>query len=352
MKIDAEKLQRILDEATGSGEECGCQLAIFLNGKPVVSLFSGYTSAARNEKVTEQTMFPVFSCGKNVMATMVHRLAEQGILDYDARVADYWPEFGCRGKEDIRLWHVLTHRTGLHLLPKLDSPDQMADWDLMCKKMAEAVPVIPPGTKCNYQGLTHAWLAGEPVRRAAGKTMQELIREQIFKPLGIDSSFAFGTNAEQDSRLAKIDITRRPESWCNGQFKYPSFRHGFIPSANGCANAFSLAKYASALVAETDGIRLLKKETLDNATILRRWENDPIPPGAWTKFGLGYALLGEGDRLGIRFGHGGALGSECFADKEAGFAMAFTKNMDLPTHPVHPIRDRISDALGLPRRVW
>ncbi len=182
--------------------------------------------------------------------------------------------------------------------------------------------------------------------------MQELIREQIFKPLGIDSSFAFGTTAEQDRRLAKIDITHRPESWCHERFRYPSYQHGFIPSANGCANAFSLAKYASALVAETDGIRLLKKETLDNATILRRWENDPIPPGAWTKFGLGYALLGEGDRLGIRFGHGGALGSECFADKEAGFAMAFTKNMDLPTHPVHPIRDRISDALGLPRRVW
>ena len=353
MNFDERKLQQIMDEATGSGEECGCQLAIFQNGKPVLSLVSGYTSAKRNEKVTERTMFPVFSCGKNVMATMVHRLVEQGIMDYDARIADYWPEFGCNGKEDIRLWQVLSHRTGLYNLPELDSADQLADWDLMCRKMAEAKPAVTPGTKCNYQAVTHAWLVGEPVRRAAGKSMQQLIREQIFQPLGIDGSFAFGTNAEQDRLCAEVDTTRRPDSWCGERFSYLSYRHGFIPSANGCANAFSLAKYCSALVSETDGVRLLKKETLDKATKLCRHPDDPIPPGGtWARFGLGYALLGEGDRLGIQFGHGGALGSEGFADRETGYAFAFTKNKDLPEHPRHMIRNRISAVLGLPERIW
>ena len=351
--IDKKELQRIMDEATGSGEECGCQLAIFQNGKPVLSLVSGYTSAKRDKKVTEETIFPIFSCGKSVMATITHRLVEQGIMDYDTRIADYWPEFGCKGKEDIRLWQVMSHRTGLHNLPELDSADQLADWDLMCRKMAEAVPVVPPGTKCNYQGVTHAWLLGESVHRAAGKTMQQLIREQIFQPLGIDGSFAFGTNAEQDRRCAEVDTTRKPDSWCGERFSYLSYRHGFIPSANGCANAFSLAKYYSALVSEIDGVRLLKKETLDRATKLCRHADDPIPPGGtWAKFGLGYALLGEGSQLGIQFGHGGALGAEGFADRETGLAFAFTKNMDLPTHPVHPIRDRISDVLGLPHRIW
>ena len=354
MDLNEKRLQELLDEATASGEECGCQLAIFRHGKPLLSLVSGYTSAERKEKVTERTMFPVFSCGKSVMATMVHRLAEQGILDYDARIADYWPEFGCSGKEDIRLWQVLSHRSGLHILPELDDPDQLADWDLMCRKMAEATPVVPPGTKCNYQGVTHAWLVGETVRRAAGKSMQQLIREQIFRPLGIDDSFAFGTNAEQDRLRAEVDSSRKPDSWCAQRCSRISFLHGFIPSANGCANAFSLAKYYSALVTETDGIRLLKKETLDRATRLCRHADDPIPPGGtWAKFGLGYALLtDENGRLGIRFGHGGALGSEGFADRETGFAFAFTKNMDLPTHPVHPVRNRISAVLGLEVRNW
>ena len=61
MNLDEKLLQQAMDEATESGEECGCQLAIFQHGKPVLSLVSGYTSATRNEKVAEQTLFPIFS---------------------------------------------------------------------------------------------------------------------------------------------------------------------------------------------------------------------------------------------------------------------------------------------------
>ena len=354
MNLDEKRLQQVMDEATESGEECGCQLAIFQDGKPVLSLVSGYTSPARTEKVTERTMFPIFSCGKNVMATMVHRLVEQGVMDYDARIADYWPEFGCNGKEDIRLWMVLSHRTGLYQMPELDNLDRRADWDYMCRKMAEAVPAVKPGTKSNYQAVTHAWLVGEPVRRAAGKSMQELIREQIFQPLGIDDSFAFGTSAVQDSLCARVDDTQKQDSWCRQVFDSFPVRHAFIPSMNGCASAFALAKYCSAVVRPTDGVRLLKQSTLENATKLCRHPDDPFPPqGTWAKFGLGYALLpGDGGTLGVRFGHGGALGSEGFADQAEGFSLAFTKNMDLPTHPVHPIRNRISAVLGIPERIW
>lgn len=353
MDLDIETLQKVMDEATESGEECGCQLAIFQDGKLLTSLFSGYTSAERKEKVTERTLFPVFSCGKSVMSTMIHMLVEQGKLDYDARIADYWPEFGCLGKEDIRLWQVMSHRTGLHELPQIDSFDCQGDWDYMCRKMEQAVPKMKPGTKCNYQGVTYAWLAGETVRRATGKSMQQLIREQIFRKLGIDDSFAFGTTAVQDSLCARVDSTAKPDSWCAQVFNSLPIRHGFVPSMNACGNALSLARYYSALVTETDGIRLLKKTTLDHATELCRDAGDPIPPeGTWAKFGLGYALLEKDGTLGIRFGHGGALGSEGFADRESTFVLAFTKNKDLPTHPVHPVRNRISAVLGLPERIW
>jgi len=353
MNLDAKKIQDVMDEATESGEECGCQLAIFQDGQPVLSLVSGYTSAARDEKVTERTLFPIFSCGKSVMATMVHMLVERGIMDYDARIADYWPEFGRGGKEDIRLWQVLSHRSGLHNLPEIDNLDCLGDWEYMCRKMEQARPSEPPGTKCSYQGVTHAWLVGEPVRRAAGKSMRQLIREEIFQKLGIDGSFTFGTTAVQDSLCARVDASRKPDSWCAQIFNSFPIRHGFVPSMNACANAFSLAKYYSALITETDGIKLLKKETVDRAAKLCRHPDDPIPPeGTWAKFGLGYALCGRGNTLGVRFGQGGALGAEGFADRETGCALAFTKNMDLPGHPVHPVRNRISQILGLEERIW
>lgn len=72
----------------------------------------------------------------------------------------------------------------------------------------------------------------------------------------------------------------------------------------------------------------------------------------WDKFGLGYALCGPEAPWNRMFGHGGACGSEGFADRTTGYAVGFTKNKLNRTHPVHPVRDRISDVLEIPVRVW
>ena len=55
----------------------------------------------------------VFSATKGVAATVVHRLVDRGLLDYDTPVAEYWPEFGANGKSDITVRDVLRHRAGL-----------------------------------------------------------------------------------------------------------------------------------------------------------------------------------------------------------------------------------------------
>ena len=77
-------LQQILDDAVAAGEETGCQLAIFDHGTPVVNLAAG-------QGIATDSLFPVFSAGKGLMTTAVHRLVEKGVLAYDTRVADLWP---------------------------------------------------------------------------------------------------------------------------------------------------------------------------------------------------------------------------------------------------------------------
>ncbi|MBQ7695555.1 MAG: esterase, partial [Lentisphaeria bacterium] len=99
-----------------------------------------------------------------------------------------------------------------------------------------------------------------------------------------------------------------------------------------------------------DGVRLLRPETVENAAILRRAWNDPAG-NTWAKFGLGWALPYAPESTAA-FGQGGALGGEAFADRERGIALGFVKNHVTPTHPDHPIRDRISEALGLGPRHW
>lgn len=350
--IDEKKLQSILDEATSTGEECGCQLAIFSEGKQILSLVSGYTGPDRTTPVTENSLFPIFSCGKGIMATTVHMLKEKGILDYNERIAHYWPAFGKNGKEDIRLWQVMSHRTGLHNLPDLPDFALQGDWEYMCRAMEEATPAVEVGTKCCYQGSTHAWLVGETIRQATGKSMRQIIQEEILRPLGLEESLFFGTTPEADARCVQVDDSTKPDSWCHKYFNTLPIRHGFMPSANGIATATALAKHYSAVVCETDGVKLLKDETLEEAVKLCRDPNDVPLESTWARFALGYALPGNMETLHYWFGHGGALGAEGFGDRKNKMAYAFVKNKDLVTHPVHPVRSRLSEALGLPDRVW
>lgn len=346
------ELQKILDEATGSGEECGCQLVIYHHGIRAVNLVSGCFGPNR-QKVTPDTLFPIYSCGKAVMATTVHRLVQKGILSYDMKVSDVWPEFACNGKEDIRLWHLLTHRSGLQQLPP-STYDEQADWELMCARLAAATPAWKPGTKCAYHGLTFAWLVGETAARAAKTDFCTLVTREVLEPLSLQKAFFFGTTAEADARLAEIDVSAMGgPCWVSDFIENDNIRHGLVPSANGVSTADALARHYAALVSPVDGVRLLAPESVQNATILRRDASDPIPPeGTWAKFGLGYALCGPPEDFGAVFGHGGAAGSEGFAIPGEELALGFTKNRPLPTHPFHPVRTRISQALGMPPWDW
>ncbi|MBO7147498.1 MAG: beta-lactamase family protein [Lentisphaeria bacterium] len=352
MRIDEAQLQGILDDFTGRGEECGCQLAIYREGKKILDICSGHTTSERNEKVTPDTLFPIYSCGKGILATAIHMLAERGELSYDWKVSDYWKEFGCNGKENVLLWHILSHRSGLHVMPPDLPPATMGDWDTMVRIMEEMTPVWEPGTKTGYQGLSIAWLAGEAVYRMTGRRLKDVILEEIFKPLGIDKDFYFGTTPEIDLRCADVDISGMGDhpSWSKIHFDCMECRRGFIPCFNGVATAAALAKHYSALITETDGVRFLTDETLKKATTYSRWEGHPAAPGEWSTFGLGYVLKGEG--LKEIFGHGGALGSEGLVHLPTRTAIAFTKNKDRVDHPNHVIRDRISDSLGISRRFW
>ena len=348
MKFDVKKLQGILDRAVEANEECGLQLAVYDHGELAVEICSGFADRARSVEVTPETLFPVYSCGKGVMTAAFHILAEREILRYDDRIADYWPEYGCNGKEDTLIWHALSHRAAVKALPELDSPSDMGDWELMCRKLAAAVPENVPGGKSAYHGLTFAWLIGEVASRASGMFFGDFIKAEIFRKLNIEDDFFFGTDAAADARLAQVDGSE--DNWCRSFIENDKIRHGFVPSANGVGTAAALARIYAAVTWGVDGTKLLTDATVENAAILRRAWDDPLT-SSWAKFGLGWALPCAPETSAV-FGHGGALGGEGFVDREKGIAVGFVKNHVTATHPVHPVRDQISEALGIPLRHW
>ncbi len=350
------QVQSILDNACKNQEECGCQFAIYCQGEAVVDTAAGTTlSGGEGEKVTSSTLFPLFSCGKALLATAVLQSVAKGVFDLDTPLAEFWKEFGTAEKKEITVEHILSHRAGMYILPRTKSDDDLADWEQMCRKTAELTPRSKPGEKCVYHPLTFAWLAGNLLVLTEKKPLQQILSERILKPCQIENEFFFGTDEESDKRFAPVDDTLMPQkpSWYAEKLNNKTVRQSCIPSFNACGSARALARFYSALKGEVRGVELLPQKILDIATE-REWrdEKDIIPDNVWNHFGLGLVLSGPIYKRTRIFGHGGAAGAEGFYDRDTGWAVGFAKNRPLPSHPVHPVRNRISELLNLPIRNW
>ena len=99
----------------------GGALSVYLHGKPVVDVWTGYADRHGTEYWTADTGAMVFSATKALASTVIHRLVHRGLLDYDTPVADYWPEFGANGKSDITIRDVMQHRSGRGAVPRFRS---------------------------------------------------------------------------------------------------------------------------------------------------------------------------------------------------------------------------------------
>src|SRR5580658_7589502 len=161
-----------------AADEGGGQLAVYRHGEKVVDLWAGRDPA--NERLYgEDAITIIMSCTKGATASVVHRLAERGLIDYDAPVADYWPEFAAGGKADARVWHVMTHSVGL---PGLDPDSGLVPHDLMyldrhLAALEAMAPVWEPGASCHYHPITYGSLLDGLVRRVTGKSVSQLFAE-------------------------------------------------------------------------------------------------------------------------------------------------------------------------------
>jgi CubicO group peptidase (beta-lactamase class C family) len=350
-----EQLSMLLDKICSKNEECGCQLTIFHHGEKVVDIASGMTAGSDGRPVAPDDLFPLFSCGKAVLATAVLQGIERGLFALDTPLAEFWPEFAVKEKCGITVEHVLSHRAGMYILPKVESDDDFADWEKMCSLTAALTPRNAPGKKCVYHPLTFAWLAGNLLVLAEKQPLQKIIYDRILRPCGIENELFFGLDAETDRRFVPIDDTAMPEkpSWYAVKMHNKVLRYSCIPSFNGCGSARALAKFYAALNGTLPGVELLAPETLELAS-KREWrdEEDVTAVNAWHHFGLGFVLAGPVYKRTRIYGHGGAAGAEGFFDRDTELAIGFTKNRPLPTHPHHPVRNKISEILNIPVRLW
>jgi CubicO group peptidase (beta-lactamase class C family) len=347
------------EAAIAEDEETGAALSIWHDGRPVVDLAGGIADSRTGRPFGLDTPSVIFSSTKGLASILVARLVQEGLLDYDALVVDYWPEYGAAGKKTTLVGDAISHRAGLSA-PRTDwTRDDLLDWGRATTLLAEQEPLFHPGSAWAYHAITHGWLTGELVRRVTGLLPGDYFEQLIAGPLKADSWI--GLPAEHHARVAQMLVGETLASLVAEQeaavaagasiwpvramtlggalplalvgpdqgFNREDVRAAQIPGAGGVSTAHALAKIWSAVVTETDGVRLLNDEMIDRAT---RVQSEGAPffdvPGPWPRWGMGFQLDSEARRyLGDRsLGHDGAGGQVAFGDSRERIGFAFLTN--------------------------
>jgi len=197
-----DRVRAAFEQNFAERNENGAAVAVWVDGDLVVNLWGGYTDAARTQPWQQDTLASVFSGSKGLTSTCVHLLADRGEIDLHAPVAAYWPEFGQAGKESITVATVMGHRSGVIGPQHRLAPEAVADWDLVCEKIAAAQPWWEPGTAQGYHMVTFGFILGELVRRVTGRTIGQFLRTEIAEPLGVDVHI--GLPAAEHDRCAEM----------------------------------------------------------------------------------------------------------------------------------------------------
>jgi CubicO group peptidase (beta-lactamase class C family) len=331
----------------------GGALAVYMHGEPVVDVWTGYADRRGTEYWTADTGAMVWSVTKGLASTVIHRLADRGLIDYDVPVAEYWPEFGANGKADITVREAMRHRAGLSQLNGVSKAELMDHKAMESRLAAASVNRILYG-KPAYHALTYGWLMSGLARAVTGRGMRDLIREELAEPLNTDGLHLGRPPLASPTRAAEIlapqgafsnpvfnfvapRVAALQYSGVFGSMYFPGmkavvqgdtpFLDSEIPAANGVTTARGLAKIYAAIAngGRIDGTQFLSKERVAGLTgrpSLYPDRNIFVP----LSFHLGYHSLPFPPGLMPGFGHAGLAGSVGWADPASGLSFGFVHN--------------------------
>ena len=330
------------------GRYPGAQIAVARHGK--LALLRTYGDA-RTERgrmsATNETLFLLFSQTKVLTSAAVWTLVEDGALSFMDRVADHLPEFACRGKQEITLEQVMTHRGGF---PSGDV--SRACWTDHARMRAEVCDFSldwTPGTRLQYHGRAAHLVQAMVIEAITGQDYRDVIRTRVIGPLGLGGEIFVGVPAQEQGRCAD---TYGPEVRDNSA----EFRAAGLPSGGGFATARGMAAFYQMLVqgGRLGEVRLFSPRLL--AYVSRNHTGD-MPDAQMTDIpmhrGLGPHVRGESDRIrGLgtigapeTFGHGGVGSSYSWCDPTSGVSFTYLTNYVQP-EPWHSARlDRVSNLV-------
>ena len=369
-----QRLKPLFQQSFEKLGELGAAVSVWQNGEPLIDLYGGFCDADREKPWMADTLVLVWSATKGVGSASLLHVLQQNNIELDRRVAEFWPEFGQAGKDNITLAQLLSHQAGLCAL---DQRVDMLDYNGVIRALEAQTPLWPPGTAHGYHARTFGFLLDELVRRITGKTLSDYWQENFARPLELD--FWISLPKTENARVAtvyaaKSGKTPEPKQFYRdlvtpgtlarraftspyglnviSKMNDPQIRAHPIVSFGGIGSASALAKFYSMLA---NGGTLNGRTFFSQTTL--GWMTNTLSDGIDRVFQIPTAFSAglmkdsqraaafqrpnSGARLEKRspssvrrlfgesrlaFGHPGAGGIHAFADPENKIAFAYVMN--------------------------
>ena len=352
-----------------SGQEVGAAVAVYRDGVKVVDLWGGFRNGITKAPWEEDTLTLMFSTTKGVSALAVAVAASRGLISYDARVADYWPEFAQASKGAITVRQLLSHQAGLPVLDQAPTLADVSDPAKLSAMLAAQAPAWTPGSRHGYHAVTLGWYESELIRHAdpAGRSLGQFFADEVATPLGLDFYIGLPASVDRD-RVAHLHCWSQaemmlhlnvmpirtvaamfnPRSLTSRAFIIPKgmtlddcnrddIRVIEMPASNGIGTARSVAKaYGSVATGGSDlGITPSTLDALTQPATAPTYGMRDKVLHIDTVFSLGYIkpfpkfVFGASSKAFGTMGLGGSFGC---ADPDTGIGFAYVMNR-LGFHP-------------------
>jgi CubicO group peptidase (beta-lactamase class C family) len=361
-------------------DETGSSCSVMKNGRTVVDIWGGFANRERTRPWEQHSTVCMMSVAKGVTAIAFNMLVDRGLIEVDAPVAHYWPEFAQNGKAGIKVRWLLDHTAAIPVLTTNALwPGAMFDREAYVEALAQQAPLWEPGTKAAYHVHNMGYLLGEVMKRVCGKTVSAFVRDEITGPLGAEYNIGRLSAAEiervvevmpnTEARLfaAKDVVIPEDAPWDGTVLRPLAFRQNpiepwsvtlnsavwksaEIASGNGHGNARGVARIYGALAngGELSGVRLMSKAGIE-AMITEQHNQTELMQERPYHQALGVLLntpaavyMGPNPRS---FGHHGIGGSIGFADPDAGVGFSYACNKMHAVGDNGPRARRLIDAL-------
>lgn len=360
-----EPVEREFEKNFTQRGELGAACAIYHKGKRVVDLWGGVRDEGTRAPWEADTLTQVFSMTKGMAALAIAVAHSRGLLDYEERIATYWPEFAQQGKEAITLRLLLDHRAGLSAVDEPLDLETLRNHERLDAILARQKPAWSPGTRHGYHMWTQGWYLSALMRRVdpQHRGLGQFFQDEVAEPLGLEFYMGLPPSIP-DTRVSTLKTVNKLSVLLNldkvpylksvlsplksgsvtyrtvmnprvltdhSNYNKPQLRALEAPSANGIGQARSMAKAYS--VFATRGAELgIRSDTFDALTAPAA-----EPPEGWrdevllvdTSYSLGFVKPFHGFQFGASdkaFGCAGAGVGFAFADPDTQVGFAYASN--------------------------